>query len=134
MSLLNYSTLLETSMLLTTSCNCTRKDAKCTVLLSLLVCIQQTSPSESAFAYWAIGQYGKVTGDYNLQHWGNVLAAMELYSGNAYFRVKECTKRKGNSPSYGRVQGLKLPGVELISAYIYMYYTYLSSRCQRCCT
>ncbi|KAL8434958.1 hypothetical protein Efla_005041 [Eimeria flavescens] len=48
-----------------------------------------SSPSESAFAYWAIGQYGKVTKDFNLQRWGELLAATELYSGNAFFRVKE---------------------------------------------
>ncbi|KAL8270266.1 hypothetical protein Esti_005825 [Eimeria stiedai] len=47
------------------------------------------SPSETAFAYWAIGQYGKVTKDLNLRRWGDVLASTELYAGNAFLRVKE---------------------------------------------
>lgn len=50
----------------------------------------QESSSEAAFAYWAISQYGKATGDRQLDIWGSVLASTEIYASNAYFHVKQC--------------------------------------------
>ncbi|PFH32649.1 hypothetical protein BESB_012610 [Besnoitia besnoiti] len=49
----------------------------------------QESSSEAAFAYWAVAMYAKVTGDQQLEQWGRVLAATEIYAANAYIHLKE---------------------------------------------
>nr|CEL65002.1 TPA: endo-1,3(4)-beta-glucanase [Neospora caninum Liverpool] len=49
----------------------------------------QESSSEAAFAYWAVAMYAKITGDRELEQWGRVLAATEIYAANAYIHIKE---------------------------------------------